>query len=61
MRACKSDNDHLLKVRYLSEKGAECLMTDEVRFAVNLGRNQRFVYLGRNDGLVLCHQLLFSS
>ena len=60
MRACESGSDHLLKVRYLSEKGAECLMTDEVRFAVNLGRNQRFVYLGRNDGLVLCHQLLLS-
>ena len=32
MRACESDSDRLLKVRYLSEKGAECLMTDEVRF-----------------------------
>ncbi|XP_065839084.1 death-associated protein kinase 1-like [Oscarella lobularis] len=29
MCACESDSDRLLKVRYLSEKGAECLMTDK--------------------------------
>ncbi|XP_065839335.1 death-associated protein kinase 1-like [Oscarella lobularis] len=29
MRAYEGDSDRLLKVRYLSEKGAECLMTDE--------------------------------
>ena len=57
MMACESGIDRLLKVRYLTNKGADCQVKDMVGVYLSRKIAPFFFYLVGKDGLVLCRPL----